>query len=74
MASASGSIEDWWGLWQNGDLQTTSKVKKWYSESSDCCLSGVLIQLPDLLIVLEKLEVRFLYKLSALFVLMLAQK
>lgn len=56
MASASGSIEDRWGLWQNGDFQTTFKVNKWYSESTDCCLSIVLVQLPDLLIVLEKLE------------------
>lgn len=62
----------WWGLWQSGELQTTSKVNSWDSEARDCYLSGVQTQLPDLLIVQEKLEVRFLDKL--LFVLMLAQK
>lgn len=63
----SVNIRDCWGLWQSGEFWTTSKVNSWYSEATDCYLSGVQTRLPDLMVVQEKTEVRFLHKPFYLF-------
>lgn len=63
----SVNIRDSWGLWQSGELWTTPKANSWYSEATDCYLSEVQTQLPDLMVVQEKPEVRFSHELFCLF-------
>lgn len=68
-----GDSRDRWGLWQRGEMQTTSQEITVIQLPTLFPFRSV-DRLPGLLIYQEKLQVRHLCKLSGVFVLVLALK